>query len=410
MPASRLVRPASCLLLAGSLLPAAHASDGLEALATAVTSGKPTLELRARVEHVDNELPANPDDATASTLRTRLGFTTAAWNALTANVEFEHIAAASDRAYNTTLNGVPRRAVIPDPTGSELNQFWLRYAGMPGTTVQLGRNRISLDNARWLGNSGWRQNEQTYDGVVLTNKSLKNVEATCAFLTNANIPLYGNVLNVGWAATPALKATGYLYQFGFKQNTAARYDTRTIGLRTAGTLPLNADYKLGYTAEYARQEGFDQAPEFVKGNYLLGELAVIHKLATAKLGYEVLGSNDGLYGVQTPLATLHAHNGWADLFLNTPRAGLQDAYLTLSGSLAKAALTASAHRYEADADSASLGHEFNLQASLPLAKQLSLLAKYARYQAGELVVPTAASTTARVSDTEKIWLQLEYKL
>ena len=37
-----------------------------------------------------------------------------------------------------------------------------------------------------------------------------------------------------------------------------------------------------------------------------------------KLGYEELGSNAGLYGLQTPLATLHAFNGWADKFLVTP--------------------------------------------------------------------------------------------
>ena len=30
--------------------------------------------------------------------------------------------------------------------------------------------------------------------------------------------------------------------------------------------------------------------------------------------------------LQTPLATLHKFNGWADLFLTTPNAGLEDAY------------------------------------------------------------------------------------
>ena len=38
-------------------------------------------------------------------------------------------------------------------------------------------------------------------------------------------------------------------------------------------------------------------------------------------GYEELGSDGGVAAFQTPLATLHAFNGWADLFLTTPGDG-----------------------------------------------------------------------------------------
>ena len=31
----------------------------------------------------------------------------------------------------------------------------------------LGRQRLLLDNRRWVGNSGWRQFEQTHDGGAL---------------------------------------------------------------------------------------------------------------------------------------------------------------------------------------------------------------------------------------------------
>ena len=37
----------------------------------------------------------------------------------------------------------------------------------------------------------------------------------------------------------------------------------------------------------------------------------------------MLGSDGGVAAFQTPLATLHAFNGWADLFLTTPARGLR---------------------------------------------------------------------------------------
>src|SRR3546814_7821694 len=47
-------------------------------------------------------------------------------------------------------------------------------------------------------------------------------------------------------------------------------------------------------------------------------------------GYELLGSDGGATGIaggfafQTPFATLHKFNGWADKFLTTPGTGIQD--------------------------------------------------------------------------------------
>ena len=48
------------------------------------------------------------------------------------------------------------------------------------------------------------------------------------------------------------------------------------------------------------------------------------------VGWEVLGGDDSTVlneAFQTPLATLHAFQGWADVFLSTPAAGIDDKYL-----------------------------------------------------------------------------------
>src|SRR3546814_1461069 len=46
--------------------------------------------------------------------------------------------------------------------------------------------------------------------------------------------------------------------------------------------------------------------------------------------YEVLGSDAGVFAFQTPLATLHKFQGWADLFLTTHSAGVRDLNFTLT--------------------------------------------------------------------------------
>src|SRR3546814_19210362 len=58
-------------------------------------------------------------------------------------------------------------------------------------------------------------------------------------------------------------------------------------------------------------------------------------------GYELLGSDGGATGIaggfafQTPFATLHKFNGWADKFLTTPGTGIQDYYAGVAYTVPK---------------------------------------------------------------------------
>ena len=57
--------------------------------------------------------------------------------------------------------------MIADPPDTEVNQAYLLFdrPDWLGTSVKGGRQRIVLDDHRFIGNVGWRQNEQTYDGA-----------------------------------------------------------------------------------------------------------------------------------------------------------------------------------------------------------------------------------------------------
>ena len=58
----------------------------------------------------------------------------------------------------------PGYSVVADPMTIGLNRLQVQYKSKP-LTVTLGRQRINLDDQRFVGNAGWRQNEQTFDAA-----------------------------------------------------------------------------------------------------------------------------------------------------------------------------------------------------------------------------------------------------
>lgn len=161
-----------------------------ETIEEAFSSGKASVNMRYRFETVEDDNAL--DDADAHTLRTRLGFTTGEYKGFKAHADFEVINEGGD--YEDNPKADPKEfSVVADPKGEELNQAWLSY--MAGDTeIKFGRQRIILDNARFVGNVGWRQNEQTFDGIKFTNTSFEDVAITLAHITQVN-----TILEIGRA-------------------------------------------------------------------------------------------------------------------------------------------------------------------------------------------------------------------
>lgn len=389
----------SALLMALTTV-GARAADSLDVLRYAISGGTPSLNLRSRYEHVEQS--KTPHLGNAYTVRARLGYTTGKWNDLDLLTEFEGTFPLGNELYNSTTNGHTNRATIADPKGTELNQLVLRYAGLPGTALKLGRQRITLDNDRFIGNVGWRQNEATFDAFSVVNTLIPKATLTYDYLARVNTIFYssyqitGHLLNAAYAWSPALNLVAYGYLLDFDVNTAARPDTQTYGLRASGAVPFS-DFKFLYTAEYANQSQYKNAPASVGASYYLAEAGGAYKSVSAKLGYEVLGG-DGTYGFQTPLATLHAFQGWADLFLVTPKTGIRDAYLRAEGDALGLKLLGFYHDFRADSGGMRYGGEFDVQAVKLINDAFSVMVKYADYNADAFAV-----------DTRKTWVQAEYK-
>ncbi|TVP88793.1 MAG: hypothetical protein EA348_09855, partial [Pseudomonadaceae bacterium] len=148
-----------------------------------------------------------------------------------------------------------------------------------------------------------------------------------------------------------------------------------------------------YTLEYAKQSDYKGGNSDIDADYRLIELGAAVNGVTGRIGREVLGVDGTPFS--TPLATAHAFNGWADVFIATPADGLDDRYLKLGGRLQGINLLAAWHQFYADRGSDRYGRELNLQAGRPFGP-VNLLAKYARYSAKDLGV-----------DTEKFWLMAQ---
>ncbi len=298
----------------------------------------PTIDIRARYEYGDVD---GFDPSHAFTFRERLGFKTMAWNGLSALVEGEFSQAAVDD-YNGGALGAhpfdPANTLIADPQTNELNQAILQYEGFD-TTAKIGRQRIVYDNAAFIGNVVWRQNEQTYDAISFANKSIAGLTFNYAYLDQVNrifgseadaplAPGFTNVqdiatsshlFNASYAGIEGVTLGAYAYVMNFED--VAAWDNNTFGLSAKG--------KLGSISIHGELAWQDKA-----GRLAADEALYAHVTATKAFGPQslTLGLEHLDAGFKTPLATVHAFNGFADVTdaarIFGAHNGLTDLYLS----------------------------------------------------------------------------------
>ena len=364
-----------------------------------LTKGKVNVNSNLRYEYADiDSFGGGPDpkDSNALTLRTRLGYTTADLHGLKGMLEFENVTSINDEDnYNPAgLNpNSVNRSVIADPEANEVNRAWLSYEKMD-TTMKFGRQRIVLDNARFIGNVIWRQNEQTFDAVsVSNNKLIPKTELFYAYLFRIH-RIFGDDHPAGnWDSDTHLfhvaydlgkpgKLTGYGYLVDLED--AATLSSATIGGSLDGKYKINEDWSVSYKTEFAMQSDYGNNPVDYSAPYYHLNAGGFYRKFSFGLGYEVLASDNGVIGVSTPLATAHAFNGWADAFLATPADGLEDAYAWIGYNLPGGVpLKILYHEFSAEDGGNDYGKEVNLLATKKIGKYFSLLAKAAFYQDGD---------------------------
>lgn len=401
-----MIATAATLAVAGTAMPAAHAQDIVL---------KPVAEARLRYEQADQKgLPIEQSDAL--TVRARAGLT-ASSGALSATVVGQGTLAVIDTYYDG-LNGAATRPIVADPENIALYIAQLQYK-TKALTLTGGRQKIVLDDERFVGNVAFRDNGQTFDAVRAELTPAKGLKLDVSYAWSVRT-IWGfqgrnarqqavsgdNIFANLSYATPIGALTGFAYLVD--QDEAAmqgfRMSSQTYGVRLAGARPLSKTAKFSYQFSYARQSDYHRNPNDYSADYWLADATLDVKGWKLNAGYEVLGASRGaaLTSFQTPLGTNFKFQGWADKFLITPANGIRDLYVgggygwKQLGPLSGVALTATWHRFDSDRLDQHYGNEINLIASAKV-KKTALSARYARYD---------AKVTA--TDTQKLWIQADW--
>lgn len=368
--------------------------------------GSIKADLNYRYEHVDQDQGGvpNPRTANANTARLRLGALSPEFHGVQGYAEFEGLWAMQED-YNSTRNGNKTYSTVADPEKTELNQLWISYSGVPDTVIKGGRQRIKLDDDRFIGNVGWRQMEATFDSVLLTNKSIPDLTVNAGFIGNVNTitstteNLDAPILNINYKVGDYGNLVAYGYWLDYREKENFEKSSQTYGIRFDGASPtLFEHFNLLYTAEWGNQRDYGHGPtkyEADRFNFMGGVKAFNVSLTGAVEQLNGFGDNRTF---DTPLGTNHAFQGWADLFLNTPANGIRDVFGTLSVAIPQyeTVVTGVYHDFMDDTGQQQYGKEWDFIAVKKFGKHYSLLAKYANYN---------ADTGLPTTDTQKIWVQ-----
>lgn len=400
-----------------SLAHATISSDDPEVL---VKDGEFFGEIRYRYEHVEQD--GFDKDAQAHTVRTEFGFKTGVYNGFQGLIAAQVVQNIGDNDFNSTTNGNTTYPIIADPNVTEINELWLSWSGLPQTSVKIGRQKLGSNNQRFIGGVAWRQNDQTYDAITVKNSRIENLDLKYSYVGNVN-RIFGDdhpqgdldssihLMDVKYKFADWLTIAGYGYLMEFDLLPAR--SAQTFGLRATGKLPLSDDWTFLYEAEMATQEDYKNNTASYDEEYYHIAPAIKGYGFMFKAGYEVLGG-DGTDAFQTPLATAHKYNGWADAFLNIPAAGLEDAYISASYQLNdtntlfdNTKFTIMYHNFDSnDSSSGDYGEEldllvgktFDLPDTIKPFKSLGVSLKYADYDGDSGIV-----------DRNKVWLQFGLK-
>ena len=413
-------------------------ADELSDLKDALTSGKVSGTVRYRYENVDQSGVSK--DANASTIRGALGYGTNSYHGITTFTQFEGVWAVGEDHYRSGTNGKSAATypLVTDQPSVELQQAWAQYVCPVDpwkSAVRFGRQEINLSNQRLVGSVAWRQDQQSFDGVGMSsmpyNAGATNLSFGYHYLNRVNRifpdssvtnPFQGNLDMSTHLAQATYKLDGYgqVVAYGlfldYDDTLAAvtNNSSRTLGARASGAYKLNDALSALYGAEYARQGDYGSNTNSYDAGYYQAEVGATWEEVTLKYGYNVLQGDSATDKFTTPLATGHAFNGWADVFLNTPSGGLKGHSLSLIyvPSMVKGmTLTGIGYLFNGESNSAHYGNELDLLAEYKVSQFPGLMigVKFARFVGDEVNSMTGASVTgATAEDLTKTMVYTQY--
>lgn len=371
------------------------------------SGGDLIVDARLRYEHVEQD---GLTDANAATFRLRLGYEQELFEHFKVLAELEGVGLIDDD-FADTVRTRPGQAIVLDPEAFEINRLQAQWTH-GGLTATLGRQRIILNNARFVGNVGFRQNEQTFDALRLAYRANENASFNYIYIDRVRRILGDDSPNGEWEGQSHIGQADFKTGFGdisayallLDLDNAAAQSNQTYGLRWTRSFAVDP-YRLTLAAEAATQSDYGNSPASFDLNYYAANVGVQRGEWRFGVGGEVLEGN-GARGFATPLATLHAFQGWADVFLTTPADGVRDLNASVSWTdetppFGRAlTFTGRVHDFASDDGDTEFGSEVDLLANWRINQRWAVEAKAAFFEGED----------PRFADRDKIWLAVEFSL
>ena len=402
------MRIATLIFLVAALTPHTAAAEGqdeaepmsaLDEILAAVPGGKLILDVNFRWEYAKID---QFQHSHAATVRTRFGFQTDTVFGFSGLLEGVNTESPKPSAYfdGVEVNDGPQ-TIVADPSRTDINRVWLQFANKEWAGLQLkaGRQRIKLDDDRWIGNVGWRQNEQTFDSArfqttlgvekllaqYIYSWEVKRIFADQGGASTRDFGPRSHFANIAYTFGSHLKAVGFAYLIDPNKSNFRAFGSATYGMRLSGKVGVNDTLSLPYQASYAYQEDYGNNQISYGAHYYLveGGLAV-KKMGTLSAGFEVLGSDTDA-SIVTPFSTAHKFNGFADAFLdNGGVRGLRDLYASIAPAIPfeRIKFKFIFHQFWDDQGGDNLGQEYDFVTTYELNKHVSFLYKFAYYDGG----------------------------
>jgi Alginate export len=403
-------------------------------LPAAIAKGKFNLNVRLRYEQVNEQgVGSITKDSDAPTIRTRFGYTTAPLYGFQGMLEGANVTVLGpEHNYNAAgSNGQGARPVVADPPLTRLDQAWLAYSCENYFKAKVGEQQINLDNQRFIGDVGWRQNMQTFDAVTAGSEPIDDLNLYYGYIwdvhrvfgdvsglpaasPNHDFTSRSHLINISYSGWKYGRFAGYTYLLDLHNAAAGDLNScATYGGYFAGQARVSNKVSVDYRAEFAWQTDYADSTLRYGAEYYNLEAGAGVKPFAFGAGYEDLGSsaNTGAGGgrasFRTPLATLHAFNGWDDVFLATPANGLRDLYGYAQVMLpaVQVPLRFVYHKFDADYGGGNYGQEFDVVASKKFGRYWTALVKYAYYDGADAL---GLPATAAHMDIQKFWAQVEF--
>jgi hypothetical protein len=402
------MRPAHALPLLATTIALA-----MPAMAQTIT---PLADVRLRHEHVEEGGLPRDSDAVTARVRTGLQVDTGRWSAL---AEAQGNLAIVGNYYDGLHGGASQRPLISDPQNIALYRAQLQYRS-PLLTVTGGRQRLALEDERFVGAASIRNNGQTFDAVRAEVTPTKGVKADVTYAwsvrtvwgidgADARQQAIGgnNVFALLSVLTPVGTLTGFTYLVDRDEAAVQGYrlSSQTYGVRLYGSRRLGKA-TLSWNASHARQSDYHRNPNDYAADYWLADVGLDLAGPRVGAGYEVLGASGGagFTSFQTPLAAGFKFQGWTDRFNPTPPDGVRDLYASAGwnwkqvGKLKAVQLLAAYHRFDSDRVVRHYGDTLNLLAQAKVGRT-TVGVRYADYMADRFA-----------TDLRKLWLQLDWAL